>query len=122
MQALLQAVSVLVALALTWVSPAIAVSGVPDEPSVEGPREIAVSMRDNRFHPARLMVAAGATVVWSNDELDETIEHNVISRDYRWASSNFFPGETYQHTFTIPGTYRYFCDLHGGMVGQIVVE
>jgi plastocyanin len=34
------------------------------------------------------------------------------------------PGNTYQHTFTVPGTYRYFCQPHesNGMVGEVVVK
>ena len=33
------------------------------------------------------------------------------------------PGETFTHTFTIPGEYRYACVVHEakGMVGTIVV-
>lgn len=122
MAALFHAAGVLVALILTWAVPASAAGGAADEPPAEQPPAVTVSLRDNRFRPARITIAAGTQVIWSNDEPDESVEHNVISRDYRWASSNFLPGETYERTFTTPGTYRYFCDLHGGMVGQIVVE
>ena len=58
----------------------------------------------------------------TNEEPDPTVEHNVISRDYRWAADNFVAGESYQHTFTTPGEYRYFCDLHGGMTGRVIVQ
>jgi len=91
-------------------------------PAPDGAPTVTVLLRDNRFHPARVTVAVGTTVLWSNAEDDPTVEHNVISRDYRWASSNFVAGETYEHTFTPPGNYRYFCDLHGGMTGMVVVE
>ena len=45
----------------------------------------------------------------------------MIARDYRWASSNLVAGETYARAFAESGEYRYFCDLHGGMVGRVVV-
>jgi plastocyanin len=109
---------------------ALALGGVPataqtvdppsDAPAAE--QTATVSLRGDRFHPARISVPAGTTVVWSNDEDDPENAHNVISRDYRWASSDFLPGETYQRTFAAPGEYRYFCDLHGGMVGRVTVE
>jgi plastocyanin len=100
---------------------------VAEEPAVEEPvaatpPSLTVRLHENRFRPARITVTAGSTVVWVNDEEDEAVEHNVISRDYRWASDNFLPGEAYEHIFDTPGVYRYFCDLHGGMTGQVIVE
>ncbi|QBQ54317.1 plastocyanin/azurin family copper-binding protein [Nitrosococcus wardiae] len=34
------------------------------------------------------------------------------------------PGETFQHTFTVKGTYRYFCIPHeaAGMVGEVIIQ
>ena len=93
-----------------------------EEQPVEERPSVTVRLTDNRFRPARITIAAGTTVIWVNEEDDPELEHNVIARDYRWASSNFLPGESYEHTFTTPGTYRYFCDLHGGMIGQVIVE
>jgi plastocyanin len=93
----------------------------PEEAPPEPPT-VSVRMQDDRFRPARITIAAGTTVLWLNEEERPDWEHNVISRDYRWASSNFFPGESYARTFDAPGTYRYFCDLHGGMTGVIIVE
>jgi plastocyanin len=33
-------------------------------------------------------------------------------------------GDTYEHTFEVPGTYHYFCIPHerGGMVGTVTVK
>lgn len=82
---------------------------------------VVVNMVDNRFRPAILTVPAGSIVRWTNNEGEGGEEHNVISRDYRWASDTFPPGEAYERTFDTPGEYRYFCDLHGGMTGRITV-
>jgi len=118
-QALLLAVTMLTA---TIGGVGVRAQEAPEEPVLDRPPGVTVRLHENRFRPARIAVPAGTTVVWVNDEEDPSVEHNVIARDYRWASDNFFPGEAYEHTFDIPGVYRYFCDLHGGMVGQVIVE
>jgi len=118
-QALLLAVTMLTA---TIGGVGVRAQEAPEEPVLDRPPGVTVRLQENRFRPARVTVAAGTTVVWVNDEEDPSVEHNVIARDYRWASDNFFPGEAYEHTFDTPGVYRYFCDLHGGMVGQVIVE
>jgi plastocyanin len=109
------------ALWLAGAATATATQQQPDEAPSEPPT-VTVSMKEDRFRPARITVAVGTTVLWLNEEERPDWEHNVIARDYRWASSNFFPGETFARTFDTPGTYRYFCDLHGGMTGVIIVE
>ncbi|HEY7113140.1 MAG TPA: PKD domain-containing protein [Thermoanaerobaculia bacterium] len=40
-----------------------------------------------------------------------------------WDSTQHTAGYQYEHTFTTPGTYKYFCAVHGAsMVGQVEVE
>ena len=40
-----------------------------------------------------------------------------------WDSSSHTAGYQYSHTFTTPGTYKYFCMVHGSsMVGQVEVQ
>lgn len=98
----------------------------PDAPTpAEAPSEppaAIVHLSGDRFQPAIVTISVGGTVLWQNAESDDSDAHNVISRDYRWASSDFLPGESYAHTFTAPGEYRYFCDLHGGMTGRVIVQ
>jgi len=38
-------------------------------------------------------------------------------------SNDIAAGQTYLHTFTVPGTYHYFCEHHEthGMVGTVIV-
>lgn len=119
MSAFIAALSLLLSFA-SAMRPSVAQPSPDPEPAT-GPR-VVVLLSENRFRPARIEIAAGTTVVWQNDEADPTVEHNVISRDYRWASSNFVSGESYERTFDTPGEYRYFCDLHGGMTGRVVVQ
>ena len=71
------------------------------------------------FNPARVEITAGTTVVWVNKT--ET-SHTVTGKDLAFEdSSPFGAGETYQQTFTEPGTYGYFCSPHPFMTGTVVV-
>ncbi len=105
---------------------AIASCGDDEEPVtlVEG---VSADVRaiDNTFRPAEVEVEAGTEVVWTNGG---RVEHNVLpaeGEDWGVEADAFAPGDEFSHRFTEPGTYGYYCSLHGtptkGMVGTIVV-
>jgi predicted lipoprotein with Yx(FWY)xxD motif/plastocyanin len=78
------------------------------------------------YSPASLTLVVGinATVIWTNND---STSHTVTSNAYpagaqSYRSGNMSPGATYSTTFTVPGTYTYFCDYHGWMTGTIVVK
>jgi plastocyanin len=80
---------------------------------------------DNTFRPETVEVPAGTEVHWTNRGRNE---HNVLPVDGdEWGveAEAFAPEDEYTHRFTEPGTYAYYCSLHGtttqGMVGEIVV-
>jgi len=84
-----------------------------------------VGVLDNTFRPEEASVAAGTEVVWENGGRND---HNVLpveGDDWGVEADAFAPGDVYRHRFTEPGTYAYYCSLHGtttnGMVGTIVV-
>ena len=85
-----------------------------------------VSVVDNRFEPEAASIPAGAEVVWRNDGSGA---HSIRPVDAAEAFGielvGFPPAATYAHTFAQPGTYRYYCTLHGtpdrGMNGTIEV-
>jgi len=83
---------------------------------------VVVSMRQDRFNPEVLTVAAGTTVTWSNDEPDPANAHNVISLSHGIESPYIYPGEIWSYTFAAPSEYDYFCDLHEGMYGKVIVQ
>ena len=102
----------------------VACGGGDDVTLVEGVEE-PVQAIDNSFRPEELEVAAGTEVVWDNGGRND---HNVLPVEGdAWGveAADFEPGATYRHRFTEPGTYAYYCSLHGtttkGMVGSIVV-
>lgn len=95
-----------------------------------------VTMADMAFTPAEITVALGDTVVWKNTS---STTHNVVDdaaqasnaadvqlpRGAKAFSSGYLqPGQSYQHTFTTPGIYRYVCTLHeyGGMKAVVIVK
>lgn len=82
----------------------------------------AVSMKANLFAPAEITVAAGTTIVWVNEDYDSGEFHNIIAEDGSFAADNFAPGSAFSLTLSTPGTYRYYCDLHEGMFGAVVVQ
>jgi plastocyanin/glucose/arabinose dehydrogenase len=74
------------------------------------------------FNPQDLTVPANTKVTWTNPD---TVEHTVTFDDRSVDSGLFGPGQTFEYTFTTPGTYSYFCIPHGapgaGMHGTINV-
>lgn len=109
--------------------------------------EYDVDMASNRFLPEEYRVAVGETVRWGNSS---TQGHTVTAYgnglpegadffasggydDEQAAREGFangeqagllFTGDTFEHTFSVPGTHSYFCIPHerAGMVGRVVVE
>ena len=81
---------------------------------------------DNNFRPEDLEVAAGTTVRWDNGGRND---HNIVpvddTQDWGVDIADFEPGDVYEHVFAAPGTYAYYCTLHGtataGMIGTVVV-
>jgi len=105
-----------------------------------------VGMAIDSFRPEELTVEAGTTVEFRNTS---SHTHTVTAfqdaypegAEY-WASGRFdseeaaidgwtasregriAPGESYEHTFDVPGPYSYYCIPHldAGMTGSVIVE
>jgi halocyanin-like protein len=76
----------------------------------------------NAFAPAAVKVSTGTTVVW---EWTGKGRHNVVAKNADFRSNMLTrEGETFEHTFDEPGTYKYYCSPHRslGMKGVVVVE
>jgi plastocyanin len=98
---------------------------------------VTVRMTDGlKFKPARITIHAGDTVKWQNTS---SFVHTVTADAHRapegtkvvlpsgagpFDSGNIKPGDSYRHTFTMPGTYKYICVPHAelGMTGEVIVE
>lgn len=84
---------------------------------------------DNTFDAEGVRVPAGTTIRWTNHGRQD---HDIVpageTEPETWGADldEFHPGDTYEHTFAEPGTYNYYCTIHGteakGMVGVVIVE
>jgi plastocyanin len=87
--------------------------GFTDEASNE------VSMDECKFIPAVVRIDPGDSIQWTNDD---DIDHMVAGVAGSWGTSGVLvTGETADHTFDESGVFPYFCEMHPGMVGTVVV-
>jgi plastocyanin len=71
------------------------------------------------FSPQVITVKPGTEVTWTNSDADA---HTVTFDADKTGSQAFQNGESYRHTFSTPGTYRYHCSIHPYMVGEVIVN
>ena len=103
---------------------------------------INIQSLDNSFRPVDFEIAAGTEVMFDNrgrndhNILPDTVKDDagltaLLASDTSptaWgvASTDFVPGDTYSHLFNVPGTYNYYCSIHGapgaGMYGTLTVS
>jgi plastocyanin len=78
-----------------------------------------VDLRDNCFVQTILRVKPGQSVTWTNRD---GTEHAVTGVAGKWGDyDTFLPGKSVTYRFSRPGIYPYFCYVHPGMVGAVVV-
>lgn len=91
-----------------------------------------VVVQDNIFTPPTLRVRAGTEVTFRNQGFSP---HRLAQSDatqsfgsgpFGVVSDQFRQGARYRYTFTAPGTYDYYCSIHGlpseRMHGRVVVQ
>jgi plastocyanin len=86
---------------------------------------VADATTSGAFVPKNATAAVGDTVKW--DFVDDQNPHTVDSdsdapAQFSSGSTPKVKGDTFSFTFTKPGTYKYHCNLHPGMVGQVTVS
>jgi plastocyanin len=79
-----------------------------------------VSMKNTAFSPADIVVPAGATVTWTND--DATSHNATFSNAAIASTESFATGSRSVVMPTTAGTYAYTCTIHGGMNGTVKVQ
>ena len=82
------------------------------------PAVLTVHVKDFKFNPTPAKIHVGDRVTFVNDD-DEA--HTVTANDKSFDSEGLDTGGSWQHVFTKPGTYNYFCELHPYMKATIVV-
>jgi plastocyanin len=90
------------------------------QPPSAGSRDsIAAVVQDFMFRPARVEIAAGTTVVWTNGG---QVIHTVSAEDGSFHSGPIEAGERVGITFSRPGTFPFHCTPHPFMRGEVVVR
>ena len=69
-----------------------------------------MSTGDNFYSPASVSVFVGDTVTWSNTG---ATQHSATADDGSFDTGIFGPGQSRSQTFNSPGTFSYFCTVHG---------
>jgi plastocyanin len=78
------------------------------------------NLTTNAFGANPLAVSRGTRVTWMNSD---TIAHTATSNDRTtWDSGLIAPGGSFSRSFDTAGTFGYFCTLHPGMVGTVIVQ
>ena len=126
-----------IAIVIAALAVAASLALLPD-PAKAASSPVVINMADKQpfYTPEKATIKVGDTVKWVNN--GETV-HSVstsaanaqnpkdtsMPKGATAFDSGFIPpGGDYSYTFTVPGTYRYFCLPHekAGMVGMIVVK
>ena len=79
----------------------------------------AADIRGLAFAPARIEIARGTTIEWTNRD---QVQHTVTARDGSFNSGMIDPGAKYRRTFEEAGTYEIFCMPHPFMRLTVVVR
>ena len=80
----------------------------------------AVQISGFAFEAPAVNVKAGTAVTWTNKD---TTTHTATSTSgpAGFDSGDLGTGQSFSKRFTKPGTYSYFCNIHHGMRGTVVV-
>jgi len=113
---------------LLLITAMLLISCMPETPteSPEVPKETGeavVTMQNLSFEPAELIISAGTTVTWTNeDNVGHTVTAGTIGSPTGLFDENVPAGASLSYTFDEPGTYDYYCSIHPGMDGTVIVE
>lgn len=109
----------------------------PDPPAARSHRGTHVTVDTFRFSPRTLRVTVGTRVRWENrDEILHTVTAGRgrdpgvpgVSSPSPARPSGAFDGRldgsgsSFAFTFTVPGSFPYFCAVHSGMAGTVLVS
>lgn len=93
---------------------ATATPAAPPPPPAPG----TVQIIDFSFAPATIRVTVGATVRWENFGAKK---HTATASDGSFDSGLLGTGDAFSHQFPRAGSFRYECDLHPEMIGEVQV-
>jgi plastocyanin len=71
-----------------------------------------VRLRINDFYflPAQISFPAGTQITWVNE--GQTAHTTTSAVGGQWDSGAIQPGNQWAASFSVPGTYEYYCTIH----------
>jgi plastocyanin len=103
--------------------------------TTSGPAAVVGMTNTLSFTPDTVRIEAGETVRWKNNSVivhtvtadpeEATMDKSVRLPEEAssFHSGDLEPKATFEHTFEVPGRYRYFCVPHeAAMRGTVIVE
>ncbi len=78
-----------------------------------------VAIRNFAFAPSDLVIDAGQSVTWTNDD---GAPHGLVFADAGPGTELLLPGQSFSRRFDQPGTVNYACSIHAYMVAKVVVR
>jgi plastocyanin len=108
-----------VLLALGAAAPGVSSPAPVESRTTTAAAPVKVVMRDNKFRPHRVVVPLGRTVRWKN--LDEAA-HTVVTQNQMIRSKAILGGQTFRYRPRKRGRIRYFCTIHAGQDGLLIVR
>jgi plastocyanin len=84
-----------------------------------GGQDATIRMHKEAFVPAKLEVAVGARITWTNAD---DIPHSVTALDGRFDSGPILPGKSFQWRPKEPGALDYHCVFHPSMTATFTVR
>jgi plastocyanin len=113
------AVGVLALAALSFWAPGAIAGGGCHGGQFTDAKGVRVDLRDACFTPTVIRVQPGQSVTWTNDD---SMDHTVTGAGYRWGGMDTLrQGRSVTYAFKASGVFPYFCIIHPGMVGAVVV-
>jgi len=87
-------------------------------PDGQGVAKSRVRISNFAYAPAVIRVPAGSTVTWQNDDAEA---HTVTSDDKSMDTGVIEEGVSATLSFPVAGDYAYYCTIHPGMRGRVIV-
>jgi plastocyanin len=84
-----------------------------------GPGTNEVWIQGSAFTPAIITITAGTTITCTNKD---PMAHTVTSNTAVFNSGTIGSNGSWSNTFTVPGSYPYFCSFHPYMKATVVVN
>lgn len=96
---------------------ALLVSGCMSSLIKKPPPSHIVEIKGMQFHPVKLSVNKGDTVVFVNNDF---LVHDVTEKSKAWNSDPITVGQSFK--MVIENPVEYYCSFHPVMKGQIIIQ